>query len=209
MRKFKNRKEAGKLLAQKLLGYKEEKPLILALPRGGVPVAYEVVQALEAPLDTLVARKIGSPSNPEFGVGAVAPNDVLILGKDINREELGPVIKQEKDEMKRRILRYRSGEFAKNIPAKTVIIVDDGLATGVTARAAIESALLQYKPLKLIFAAPVCAKDTAEALRNLVDVVCLNEADNFVAVGEWYEDFPQTTDREVVELLEKAKAELT
>lgn len=208
---FKDRKEAGELLAQKLFGYKKEHPLILALPRGGVPVAYEVARALEAPLDTLVVRKIGSPNNPEFGVGAIAPGDVIILDNNalassgLSRVDIDPVIEKELHEMERRILHYKSGEYAKDSPAKTVIIVDDGLATGVTARAAIESVLLQYKPLKLIFAAPICARDSAQGLRNLVDVVCLKEPEDFLAVGYWYEDFPQTTDEEVVELLEKAK----
>ncbi len=202
---FKDRREAGKLLAQKLIGYKGEYPLILALPRGGVPVGFQVARALEAPLDTLVARKIGSPKNPEFGVGAIAQGDVLILDKNMDRKELDPIIVKEKEEMERRILKYKSGQYGASSPAKIIIIVDDGLATGVTARAAVESAFLQYKPLKLIYAAPVCAKDSAGTLRDLVNVVCVMEPEHLMAIGEWYENFPQTSDEEVIELLEKAR----
>jgi putative phosphoribosyl transferase len=202
--RFKNRIEAGRLLAQKLLGYKEEKPLILALPRGGVPVGFEVAKTLEAPLDTLVVRKIGLPSNPEYGVGAIAPGDVIIINES-PLEGLEEVIKREMEEMERRILKYKSGQYGNRTEGKTIIIVDDGLATGVTARAAIESAILIYKPLKIIFACPVCSTDAAIALRDIVDVICLHEADDFVAVGLWYEDFPQTSDEEVIELLEKAR----
>lgn len=210
--RFKNREAAGQKLAEKLLAYKSKEPLVLALPRGGVPVGYEVSKMLETPLDTLVVRKIGAPENLELGVGAIAPGDVIMIDNNslntlgLTEKDVEPIIKKEMEEMKRRILHYRSGEYSQNGSADTIIIVDDGLATGVTARAAVESALLQYKPLKLVFATPVCARESAEMLRNLVDVVCLEEADDFVAVGYWYEDFPQTTDEEVVELLEKAKA---
>lgn len=209
--RFKNRKEAGQKLAQRLIGYKENHPLILALPRGGVPIGFEVAKVLEAPLDTLVARKIGAPSNPEFGVGAIAPGNVIMIDNAalaslrLSRADIDPVIEEELREMERRILHYKSGQYSQNTPAETVIIVDDGLATGVTARAAIASVFLQQKPLKLIFAAPVCAKGMAESLRDLVDVICLQEAEDFIAVGHWYKDFPQTTDEEVVELLENCK----
>lgn len=187
--------------------------MVLALPRGGVPVGFAVAQTLNAPLDTLVTRKIGLPSNPEFGIGAIAPGGVVVIddsslaASGLNRIEIEPVIEKETGEMERRILRYKSGQYGRNTPRDTIIVVDDGLATGVTARAAIESVRLQYAPLKLIFAAPVCAHDNTEILRSLVDdVVCLQESDNFVAVGEWYEDFSQTTDEEVIALLEKVKA---
>ena len=143
MRIFKNRTEAGKKLAEKLLPYKKENPLVLAMPRGGVPVGYEVATALGSPLDTIVARKIGAPFHPEFGVGAIAPGDVIILDEasikahDIKREELEAVIVREREEMGRRIAKYRSGEYVRGKKADTIIIVDDGLATGVSARAAI------------------------------------------------------------------------
>src|SRR3989344_596007 len=208
MRIFKDRTEAGKKLAEALLSYKEEQPLVLALPRGGVPVGAVVAEALGAPLDTIVARKIGAPLHPEFGVGAIAPGDVLILDEvsisahGIQRYDLDAVIDQEQKEMERRMIKYKSGEYAKGKNADTVILVDDGLATGVTARAAIQSAKLTYKPKKIIFAAPICAQDSARDLGNAADeVVCLSSVDNLVAIGYWYEEFEQTTDREVLEYL--------
>lgn len=208
--KFKDRADAGQQLANKLLSYKTDKPLILALPRGGVPVGFEIAKALKAPLDTLIARKIGAPSNPEFGVGAIAPGDVIMLddisisslaiqGKDLNL-----VIERERREMERRKSLYKSGQYSQNVPTDTIIIVDDGLATGVTARAAIESVLLIQKPMKLIFAAPICARDTADTLENLVKVVCVSKVNNLIAIGYWYHDFTQITDGEVIELLERA-----
>lgn len=233
---FKNRNEAGAQLAGKLLGYKMQNPLVLALPRGGVPVGYEVASKIKAPLDTIVARKIGAPFNPEFGVGAIAPGlrhadpryaegsgearagyghaeagDVVVLDNvsiqslGLQRKDLDPIIKEETEEMNQRIARYKSGEYSKNNRAETVIIVDDGLATGVTARAAIESAKITLRPKKIIFASPICASDTAEHLRGLVDeVVCVGEVPNLTAIGYWYEEFNQTTDEEVVYYLEKA-----
>lgn len=208
---FKNRIEAGRQLAGKLLERKMQNPLVLALPRGGVPVGYEVASKIKAPLDTIVARKIGAPFNPEFGVGAIAPGDVLVLdyasiqSLGLQRKDLDPIIKEETEEMNQRIARYKSGEYSKNNRAEAVIIVDDGLATGVTARAAIESAKITLRPKKIIFASPICASDTAERLRDLVDeVVCVGEVPNLMAIGYWYEEFGQTTDEEVVYYLEKA-----
>ncbi len=209
---FKNRNEAGALLAEKLLPYKPQHPLILALPRGGVPVGFEVAKALEAPLDTLVVRKIGAPFNPEFGVGAIAPGGITIIdtktlgATGLTREDLDPIIEDETKELERRISVYHSGEYSKEADARTVILVDDGLATGVTARAAVESAFLTQGPFKIIFASPVCAKDTANSLRNAVDTVCVMEVNDFKAVGYWYEHFPQTSDKEVIACLEKANA---
>ena len=211
MRLFENRTEAGKKLAEKLINYKGEHPLVLAMPRGGVPGGYEVATALGSPLDTIVARKIGAPFHPEFGVGAIAPGDVIILDEasikahDIKREELEAVIVREREEMGRRIAKYRSGEYVRGKKADTIIIVDDGLATGVSARAAIESVRRVYKPKKIIFAAPICARDSAESLSALVDrVVCASSVDNLMAIGYWYEEFEQTTDEEVIYYLEKA-----
>jgi len=212
---FKDRTEAGKKLAEKLIEHKEDHPLVLALPRGGVPVGYEVAAALGSPLDTVVARKIGAPGNPEFGVGAIAPGDVIILDESsllahgIEREDLDAVIDQEKKEMERRMIEYRSGEYVRGKKADTVIIVDDGLATGVSARAAIESVRRTYQPKKIIFAAPICARDSAENLSPLVDkVVCVSSVENLMAIGYWYEEFEQTTDEEVVSYLGKANKKL-
>lgn len=209
---FKDRTDAGQRLAEKLKIYEKDRPLILALPRGGVPVGYEVARDLKAPLDTVVARKIGAPFNPEYGVGAIAPGDVLVLDNrllqilDLRTEDLDPIIDREMEEMDRRMVRYKSGEYAKNIQANTIIIIDDGLATGVTARAAIESVKITWKPQRIIFAAPICSRETAEFLRDLVDeVVCVAEVDNLAAIGFWYQEFSQTTDEEVLNYLERMK----
>ncbi|MDP3763278.1 MAG: phosphoribosyltransferase [bacterium] len=207
---FKNRTDAGQKLAEKLLEYKQDNPVVFALPRGGVPVGYEVAKALGAPLDTIVARKIGAPSNSEFGVGAIAPGGVLILNAEtlrslgLEQRDLEDIIKKEKQEMERRIIRYKSGEWSKDAPTNTVIVVDDGLATGVTARAALQSAKIIYKPKKLIFASPVCARDSLEFLRPYADrIVCVSKPENLMAIGEWYEDFPQISDEEVLHYLNK------
>jgi len=141
---FQNRYDAGRQLAEKLASYQTEKPLILALPRGGVPIGFEVAQALQAPLDVFVVRKVGPPWNPEFGVGAVAPG-VQILDESslrmlgINESDLKGVIEREQQELKRRLQLYRQGEDFPNIAGKTVILIDDGVATGVTTRAAIQA----------------------------------------------------------------------
>lgn len=214
MQIFKDRTDAGQKLAEKLFEYKKNRPLVLALPRGGVPVGYEVAKALGAPLDTIVARKIGAPSNPEFGVGAIAPGDVLVLNAEtlhsfgLKQEDLDRIIKQEKQELERRVIRYKSGEWSKNIPINTIIVVDDGLATGVTTRAALESVKAAYEPKKLIFASPVCARQSLGSLKPYADkIVCVLEPENLMAIGEWYEDFPQTSDEEVLHYLNKAHEE--
>lgn len=207
---FKNRADAGRQLAEKLLAHKPEQLLILALPRGGVPIGYEVAKKFEAPLDTVAVRKIGAPFNPEFGVGAVAQGNVVILDNEfleslgLQKRDIDHIIDREIIEMERQTARYRSGEFSKNSKTKVIIIVDDGLATGVTARAAIESVSRRYKPAKIIFAAPICARDTAKAIGDFVNVVCVEAVDNLVAISYWYEEFYQMTDEEVVALLEKA-----
>lgn len=210
--RFKDRADAGKQLAEKLIGYKPNKPLVLALPRGGVPVGFEVASALDAPMDTLVARKVGAPSNPEFGVGAIAPGGIQVLDVGtlnflgFKPEDFEDIIKQEKQELERRVAKYKSGEWSKGALTDTIIVVDDGLATGVTARAALESARAVYKPKELIFASPVCAKQSLESLRPYADkIVCVSEPDSLTAIGEWYEDFSQTLDEEVLYYLNKIK----
>lgn len=212
MKIFKDRREAGQKLAEKLLEYRDDNPIILALPRGGVPVGYEVAERLNASLDTIVARKLGAPGNPEFGLGAIAPNEVLVLNTEtlrslgLQRRDLDETIKQEKLEMGRRIAKYRSGKWSRNASRETIIVVDDGLATGVTARAALESVKLSYEPKKLIFAAPVCAQSSLKSLETSADkVVCVNEPEDLMAIGEWYENFPQTSDEEVLSYLNKNK----
>ena len=208
---FKNRQDAGKKLALILKEYKGKSVIVYALPRGGVPVGYEVAKALGAPLDTVVVRKVGAPHNPEFGVGAVAPGGVLILDNQtlqalgIERKDVEKTIAEETEEMKRRIARYRSGEYTKGITADTVILVDDGLATGVTAFAALESIKKSHQPKRIIFASPICAKDTAERLREETEVICGSETENLMAIGYWYEEFDQVSDEEVVKYLENAR----
>lgn len=208
---FRDRREAGTQLAEQLLPYGKEHPLVLGLPRGGVPVAYEVAFTLDAPLDTLVARKIGAPGNSEFAVGAIAPGDVIILNNasieslGLTEKDLDPIIAREMQEMDRRMEHYQSGTYSTERRGDTVIIVDDGLATGMTARAAIESVKITLKPKRIIFVAPICARDAADMIRGLVDeLVCLREVDNLIAIGRWYQDFPQVTDDEVVSYLEAA-----
>ena len=212
--RFKDRTDAGRQLAEKLLEYKKDNPIVFALPRGGVPVGYEVAKALGASLDTIVARKIGAPSNPEFGVGAIAPGDVLVLdvktmrSLGLEQKDLQDIVRKETEELERRIIQYRSGEWKKDVLFDTVIVVDDGLATGVTARAALQSARIIYKPKKLIFASPVCARDSLESLKSLADgIVCVSEPENLMAIGEWYQNFPQTSDEEVLYYLNKAYEE--
>ena len=206
---FKDRADAGQKLAEKLLEYRENNPMILALPRGGVPVGFEVAKALNAPLDIIVVRKIGAPSNPEFGVGAIAPGVLILDTETLNSlglkpEDMTHTIEEERKEMERRITKYRSGEWHRGAAKETIVVVDDGLATGVTARAALESARKTYNPKKIIFAAPVAARQSLESLKPYADqIVCVSKPENLMAIGEWYEDFPQTKDEEVLDYLEK------
>lgn len=205
---FRDRYQAGQELSKLLAKYAGEKPVVLALPRGGVPVGYHVAQSLNAPLDVIIVKKIGLPQNKEFGVGAVAEDDTQILDQrtlsliGVPKEYLKEALEEEREEMKRRQKVYRQNKSLSSLKNKTVILVDDGLATGVTAKAAIE-AVKKQKPKKIIFASPVCAYDTAMQLRQLVDeVVCVATPQEFIAVGNWYDYFPQLSDQEVVEILQ-------
>ncbi len=204
---FKDRADAGRLLAQKLLGYDEDSPIVLALPRGGVVVGYEVARALHAPLDVVVARKLGAPGQEELGIGAIAPGGVLILDEPavqwlgITEKQLEQLTVRETVEMNRRLRLYRGDRALPDVRDRTAILVDDGLATGVTARAAILF-LRRQAPRRLILAVPVCAAETAERLAPEVDdLICAYTPPNFRAVGLWYRNFDQTTDEEVIELL--------
>ncbi|MEK7517170.1 MAG: phosphoribosyltransferase [Patescibacteria group bacterium] len=206
---FQNREEAGRKLGESLEKHKFENPIIIAIPRGGVVVGYEVAKILKASLDVVIARKIGVPYQPELGMGAVAEGDVEILDKDLIRKLQIPknlvneVIVREKKEIERRKSLYREDRPILNIENRIVILVDDGLATGVSAKAAIKQ-LRKLKPKKIIFASPVCAKDTAENMKHLVDgLFCLFTSAVFNSVGAWYQSFDQVTDEEVKELLNK------
>lgn len=209
---FRDRSEAGKRLAKELIKYKTEKPLILALPRGGVPVGYEVAKSLEAPLDVFVVRKVGAPWNPEFGVGAVALG-VEVLDKralqmyGIRVSDLKDIIELEQEEVERRNQLYRQDQPFPILKDQTIILVDDGIATGVTTRAAIQ-AIKKFKPAKLILAVPVGPRETVYKLQEEVDaVICLESPLDFYAVSAFYDRFPQTSDEEVIALLEKAREE--
>lgn len=210
---FRDRRDAGKQLAEKLVHYTASRPIILAIPRGGVRIGYEIAKRLNAPLDTIVVRKIGAPFNRELVVGAIAPGDVLILDDraieslNIERGALEPVIDREMREMDRRMVTYRSGEYSSFHTTDTVIIVDDGLATGVSARAAIESVRLINKPSRIVFATAVCSSETAGTIRELVDdLVCVHQSDKLVAIGYWYRNFSPATDDEITYYLGRARA---
>jgi len=210
-RLFRDRTEAGRLLAARLEQY-VGKPdvMVLALPRGGVPVAYEVARALPAPMDVFIVRKLGVPGQEELAMGAVATggvrvlNDQVVKGLGIPEYMIDAVVKWETEELKRRERLYRGDRPPPDVRGKTVILVDDGLATGSTMLAAAR-ALRQQGPARIVVAVPVAAPDTCELLKADVDeVVCAATPEPFYAVGLWYRDFSQTTDKEVRELLERS-----
>lgn len=207
---FQNRADAGHKLAKQLELYKEENLLILALPRGGVPIGYEVAKALQAPLDVFVVRKVGSPWNPEYGIGAVA-SGILVLDKSALQElgitpyEIQDIIRREQEEVNRRQRLYRKNEVFPTLTDKTVILLDDGIATGVTIRTAIQ-AIKQLTPKKLVLAVPVGPKESIITLKQEVDdLICLEMSTNFFSVGSYYVQFPQVSDEEVIKLLEQAR----
>jgi len=210
---FQNRAEAGRLLAAKLESYAGRGGVIvLGLPRGGVPVAYEVAASLKAPLDVFLVRKLGVPGHEELALGAVASggvcffNDTVLQSCFIRRRVLDEIIERERKELERREQTYRR-EPPPSLRGRTIILVDDGLATGASMRAAVAAAR-QQQPARIVAAVPVAARETLEQLRQEVDeAVCVQAPADFSAVGEWYEDFAQTTDEEVRELLEKARRE--
>jgi predicted phosphoribosyltransferase len=206
--RFRNRTDAGRRLAAKLTDYADRGDvLVLALPRGGVPVAFEVAQALGAPLDVFVVRKLGVPGHEELAMGAVATGGVRVLNDDIVRglgisdHEIDTVVARELHELARRERLYRGDRPPPDVAGRTVILVDDGLATGATMRAAV-AASRQQRPARIVIAVPTASPDTSEALKaEADDVVCAMTPEPFFAVGHWYEDFTQTTDDEVRDLL--------
>jgi predicted phosphoribosyltransferase len=208
---FRDRHEAGQALAEQLTSYAGRPDvLVLALPRGGVPVAYEVARALRAPLDVFVVRKLGVPGHEELAMGAVATGGVRVLNEDVVRglgipdHMIDAVTTWERRELTRRERLYRGERPAPDARGKTVILVDDGLATGASMQAAI-AALRQQGPARVVVAVPTAARETCEALRSEVDdVVCAITPEPFQAVGLWNEDFSQTTDAEVHDLLARA-----
>jgi putative phosphoribosyl transferase len=205
---FQDRTDAGRQLAENLLSYAgRDDVIVLALPRGGVPVASEVAQRLGVPLDVFVVRKLGVPGHEELAMGAIASGDVRVLNEDVlyvlpdAQSIVEMVTAIEREELKRRERDYRSDRPAPEVRERTVILVDDGLATGATMRAA-AAALRQQGAAKIIVAVPVGAPSTCPEIRSVADeVVCLQTPGSFMGVGQYYEDFSQTTDEEVRDLL--------
>jgi putative phosphoribosyl transferase len=208
---FRNRSEAGRLLAHALQRYKNRPDvLVLALPRGGVPVAYEVAKSLNAPLDVFIVRKLGVPGHEELAMGAIASDGVHALNTsvieqlNIPQSAIDAVAKREGEELQRRERLYRGEKPPLDINNRIVILVDDGLATGSTMKAAI-AALRRQNPLRIIVAVPTAPSETCNELQHEADeVICAVTPDPFYAVGQWYEDFQQTTDAEVTDLIRQA-----
>ena len=211
---FRDRQDAGQRLAERLTHYRDEQPIVLALPRGGVPVGYEIARSLGAPLDVFLVRKLGAPGHRELGIGAVAWGGLTILNEaairalGITRAQIEAIAVEEAAELERRLRRFRGDRPLPDVRGRTVILVDDGLATGVTALAAIR-AIRELQPRRIVLAVPVCAPETAEALRPEVDdLICVETPPEFFAVGFWYRNFDQTVDEEVVDLLDRARREI-
>lgn len=208
---FRNRSEAGKQLAQRLAAYKGQQPVILALPRGGVPVAAEVARALDAPLDLVIVRKIGVPYQPELAMGAVVDGDTPIIVRnddvirlsDVNESEFKAVCDNELAEIERRRQRYLGSRERADVANRIAIIIDDGIATGATIRAALRATRMRH-PRKLILAVPVAPTESLPSLREEADdVLCIESHELFGAIGFYYRDFQQVTDEEVIEALNR------
>jgi putative phosphoribosyl transferase len=209
-RQFADRREAGRELAAKLGAYRARQDVVvLALPRGGVPVAFEVAEALDAPLDIFVVRKLGMPGHPEFAIGAIASGGVRVLSEDairwygISPSQIEAIAAEELAELERREREYRQGRALTDLHGRTVILVDDGLATGSSMRAAVQ-AVRAHKPARVVVAVPVGAPSACEEFADITDeTVCARMPEPFSAVGLWYRDFSQTTDAEVGALLQE------
>lgn len=212
--RFLDRTDGGRRLARLLADRELTSPLVLALPRGGVPVAFEIALALGAPLDVFVARKVGAPGRPEFGIGAIAESDGVVSNRQalqalgISTEAFERLVAAESRELDRRVKHYRGARLLPEMEARDVVLVDDGLATGVTAETALQAVRFR-SPRRLVFAVPVCAPETAARLREIADeVICAQDPMSFHAVGQFYDRFDQTTDDEVLDLLAQASARM-
>jgi putative phosphoribosyl transferase len=205
--KFADRADAGRRLAERLLPLAGEHPVIVALPRGGVPVAREIALALDAPLDFLAVRKLGAPHNPEYGIGAVAEDGTRLIDGEalsilgINGPTVAAIVARETAELRRRVAAYRGDRSPPDFAGRTVILVDDGVATGVTDTVALR-ALRQREPRRIVLAVPVCAPDAGARLaEESDDMICLAAPRLFHGVGQWYRDFSQVSDAEVIGML--------
>lgn len=211
---FADRREAGKRLASALERYKLRRPVILALPRGGVPVAYEVAAALGAELDIIMVRKLGAPAQPELAIGAIASRGVRVLNEDViagwqglDEELIEHIAIREQRELERREALYRGDRPYPDLAGRDVVLIDDGLATGATMRAAAKAARMSA-PASIVVAVPVGAPGAVRSIAEDVDnVVCLDTPEPFMAIGYFYRDFGQVSDEEVAELLKKARGE--
>jgi len=214
LNRIENRREAGRLLADELLEHKGEKDLmVLGLPRGGVPVAFEIAQKLEAPLDVLIVRKLGLPYSPEVAFGAIASGGIKTINQDIVRradlteEAIERVLEKERKELAKRQEKYGSSLLEGDLKEKIIILVDDGMATGATMQAAVKG-LKRAGVIRLVVAVGTAPPDTLREIESMVDeAISLVTPKPFFAVGAWYNDFSQTTDQEVRDLLERAKEE--
>jgi predicted phosphoribosyltransferase len=213
---FRDRRDAGAALGKALLRDRDwQDPVVLALPRGGVPVAAEVARELDAPLDILVVRKIGHPRHEEFAIGALASGGTMVLNPEtdsflgeVSPAEVDRIAQRERAELERRESLYRGDHAPVAVEGREVILVDDGLATGATMRAAVQ-AVRQLGPARVTVAVPVGAHESCDALRSVADsVVCIRTPEPFGGVAQWYSDFPQTSDDEVRSLLAAAKRQI-
>jgi predicted phosphoribosyltransferase len=214
MNEFQNRQEAGQRLARELAGTADQDAIVLALPRGGVPVGYEVAKALRAPLDVFLVRKLGVPGHEELAMGAIATGGVRVINEQVRRslpisdDQVDVVASREQTELERRERAYRGDRPAAELGGRTAILVDDGLATGSSMRAAVQ-AVRSRDPARIVVAVPTAPRTTLEDFRREVDdVVCVATPDPFIAVGGSYVEFSQTSDDEVRELLAAADREL-
>lgn len=214
MNRFADRSEAGRYLAALLREYARRRDVVvLALPRGGVPVAHEIARALQAPLDLFIVRKLGYPGHEEFALGAIASGGVRVLNEQalqagrVTPDQIESIAARELDELRRREQLYRGAAPPPEVAGKTVILVDDGLATGSSMRAAV-AALRQLDPARIIVAVPVASAEACAMIETVADsVLCAVTPEQFQAVGQWYENFTQTTDQEVQRLLELSRRE--